>query len=92
MPQIAELKVIDGATWCRVEIKGDDGWIGIYTPAEVDAIRKDERNACAALMDDQRVALEIAEIEKSKPGAGVLYNPEQTLWKKAAALIRAQNL
>jgi len=91
MPRIAELREIDGAMWAKLELESDPSGIGIYTPEEIDAIRKDEGYACAGLMDDQRVGLERAEIDKAK-GAGVLYNPEQTLWKKAAALIRAQYL
>ena len=91
MPRIAEFREIDGEVWVKLEIASDPSGIGIYTPDEIAAIRKDEGRACAGLMDDQRIALEIAEIKKAK-GSGVLYNPEQTLWKKAAALIRAQYL
>lgn len=35
MPQIAELKVIDGATWARVDVTGDEGRIQILSDAEV---------------------------------------------------------
>ena len=54
MPEIAEIKEIDGAIWCRVNLKGDDGSIGLYTPKEIEDIRKDERRACAEVCEGDK--------------------------------------
>lgn len=51
-------------------------------------VRRAAFEDCARLMDDQRIALEVAQINRAK-GGGVAYDPEQTFWKKAASLLRA---
>lgn len=42
MPKVAELKEIDGAIWARVELLEPQP-VHLLTDAEVQAIRKDER-------------------------------------------------
>lgn len=52
-------------------------------------IRNQALDDAIKAMDDERHELEVAEIAKSREkNSGVLYNPEQNLWKLAAAIIR----
>lgn len=51
MPQPAELRMIDGVTWARIPISGDDGRVQLLSDAEITA-------------NDQKVERLLAEIER----------------------------
>jgi len=55
MPKIAELRMIDGAMWARLDVDWKmekDGPVSLLTEPEVQAIRKDERNGCIWAIDN----------------------------------------
>jgi len=46
MPQIAQIKEIDGEVWVRVGVPGDfPSGITLWTPEEVEAVKRDAVNA-----------------------------------------------
>lgn len=41
MPQIAELREIDGQMWARIPVNEYDGVVSLYSEAEVQKLRRD---------------------------------------------------
>jgi hypothetical protein len=53
MPKIAELRMIDGVMWARLDVDWKkDEQVSLLTEPEVQAIRKDEREACVWAVDN----------------------------------------
>lgn len=54
MPHIAEIKEIDGEAWVRIGKPGEfPSGTAIWTPEEVEAFGKLERERCARIAEDQ---------------------------------------
>ncbi len=52
MPEIAELKEIDGEIWARVRMNKDDGGITLWTESEKSAALARERNRCMYAIEE----------------------------------------
>lgn len=53
MPKIAELKMIEGAMWARLDVNWKiDEPVSLLTEPELQAIKKGERAMCAEIADD----------------------------------------
>lgn len=53
MPKVAELRMIDGAMWARLDVDWKmDEPVSLLTETEVRAVRKDEREACVWAVDN----------------------------------------
>jgi len=70
MPRIAELKEIDGALWARLDLDlKDGGSVSLFTEAEVQGVRADERKGCVwsiqncSLLSDEEKNIAVQAIE-----------------------------